>query len=597
MHRILLVAVAILLFSGIGRTQVFSFEQQINQAFALTSCAFGTTTCFLEWDSADPLGSRTPLIIIHGQNPNTIPGRPKLELFEPFILRYTNDVSLKTRYKIYFFAYFSNVVSIEELGRRLQDDLASKDRQDSVFASRQIVILAHSMGGLVARSYMNQYGGQRVLKLITLGTPHHGSPMANGPARDAKTVGLWSLAQILFDNLYFSVFGPAWYTVNRSDLRWDNYNGLFNYSLFFLERNIWLENLNASRTNDGKIIAYYGNYAPAGDCTGVFAPFAAYCYGSTLLGGAMGLVNDGIVPVSSATFVDTRGIPRVETRSFDGYNHDDIVAGKSDGLLLTSIRTDLLNLVTAPLPVPTTNAPFGSFDTPEDYSTLSGEVAMTGWALDDDGVTRVDIYRSAVRGEVTPNGLVYVGSANFVAGARPDIARAYPSLPNSNRAGWGYMLMTNLLPGQGNEGFLFVAYAYDAEGNLAGLGGKNLNFNNRASSKPFGTIDTPGQGETVSGVYTNFGWALTPQPNLIATNGSTIDVYIDNKLQGHPVYNNYRSDIASLFSGLRNTNGAVGYFQLDTRGLANGLHTIAWFVRDSAGNSQGIGSRYFTVRN
>lgn len=29
----------------------------------------------------------------------------------------------------------------------------------------------------------------------------------------------------------------------------------------------------------------------------------------------------------------------------------------------------------------------------------------------------------------------------------------------------------------------------------------------------------------------------------------------------------------------------------------NGLHTIAWVVRDSAGNAQGIGSRYFWVFN
>ncbi len=66
---------------------------------------------------------------------------------------------------------------------------------------------------------------------------------------------------------------------------------------------------------------------------------------------------------------------------------------------------------------------------------------------------------------------------------------------------------------------------------------------------------------------------------------------------GHPVYNLYRPDIASLFPGYANSNGALAYFDIDTAPFRNGLHTIAWTAVDSAGNSDGIGSRYFTVQN
>ena len=62
-------------------------------------------------------------------------------------------------------------------------------------------------------------------------------------------------------------------------------------------------------------------------------------------------------------------------------------------------------------------------------------------------------------------------------------------------------------------------------------------------------------------------------------------------------YNNFRADIAALFPGLQNSNGAVGYFTIDTTQYANGLHTIAWVVRDQAGNAAGIGSRHFTIQN
>ncbi|HNX98408.1 MAG TPA: hypothetical protein PKK12_12075, partial [Candidatus Aminicenantes bacterium] len=57
--------------------------------------------------------------------------------------------------------------------------------------------------------------------------------------------------------------------------------------------------------------------------------------------------------------------------------------------------------------------------------------------------------------------------------------------------------------------------------------------------------------------YTNFGWTLTPQPASISTDGSTIWVWVDGSPLGHPVYNLYRSDIATLFPGYANSDGAV----------------------------------------
>src|SRR5437867_7499101 len=42
-----------------------------------------------------------------------------------------------------------------------------------------VVILAHSMGGLVARSVMQDFGNNKVSVLITLATPHHGTPVVN----------------------------------------------------------------------------------------------------------------------------------------------------------------------------------------------------------------------------------------------------------------------------------------------------------------------------------------------------------------------------------------------------------------------------------
>ena len=209
-------------------------------------------------------------------------------------------------------------------------------------------------------------------------------------------------------------------------------------------------------------------------------------------------------------------------------------------------------------------APFGVVDTPADGAGgVTGAMPVTGWALDDTTVQAVEVWRDAVSGE--PAGPLFVGTATFVAGARPDVAAAYPTYPNADRAGWGYMLLTNMLPAGGNGTYRLHLWAIDGEGTRTLLGSRTLTCTNATATKPFGTIDTPGQGQTVSGSgYVVFGWALTPQPGAIPTDGSTIWVYVDGTPRGHPVYNQYRSDIATLFPGYANTDGAVGYFVLDT---------------------------------
>lgn len=241
-------------------------------------------------------------------------------------------------------------------------------------------------------------------------------------------------------------------------------------------------------------------------------------------------------------------------------------------------------------------APFGLFETPGNGSMVSGSVPVTGWALDDVVVESVKIYRNPVTGE--GSNMVYTGEALFVEGARPDIETAYPGYPGNSRAGWGYMVLTNFLPNGGNGTFTLYAVATDSSGQSVTLGTKTVTCDNAGAVKPFGAVDTPVPGGTASGAaYRSHGWVLTPMPNSIPTDGTTIDVYIDGAYVGHPVYNVYRPDIAALFPGYANSDGAHAYINIDTTGYSNGVHTIAWTVVDSAGNSDGIGSRFFFIQN
>jgi len=236
--------------------------------------------------------------------------------------------------------------------------------------------------------------------------------------------------------------------------------------------------------------------------------------------------------------------------------------------------------------------PFGDFSTPIDNSTVQNSVPVTGWALGGTGIENVKIYREE------GSTLVFIGDAIFVEGARPDIEAAYPDYPMNYKAGWGYMMLTHFLPNGGNGTFKIHAVATDKEERTTTLGVKTITVDNTNAVKPFGAIDTPSQGGIASGNnFINWGWVLTPPPSRIPTDGSTIKVWLDGVNFGHPYYNEYRSDIAELFPGYANSNGAGGYYYFDTTRYLYGKHTISWTATDDTGNTDGIGSRYFTIQN
>jgi hypothetical protein len=257
--------------------------------------------------------------------------------------------------------------------------------------------------------------------------------------------------------------------------------------------------------------------------------------------------------------------------------------------------------------VGTTGAPFGAFDLPAGNTTLSGSFAVTGWALDDVGIDRVEIWRDPVAGETTPtyygpgqpgHGKIFIANPFFVAGSRPDVEAAYPNSPGAYRAGWGYLLLSHGLGNGGNGTYKLYAYAFDLEGNWTLLGTKTITVDNAHAAKPFGAIDTPGYGATVSGGIWNYGWVLTPASaeGCTITDGNVL-VSIDSGPLVPVHYGDVRTDVAAAFPGLTNSAAAGGSYYIDTTQLSNGTHTIGWLVYDSCGRGDGIGSRFFTVLN
>jgi hypothetical protein len=309
--------------------------------------------------------------------------------------------------------------------------------------------------------------------------------------------------------------------------------------------------------------------------------------------------------------------------------------------LLTTVTVSLANYSTLA-------APIGLVDTPiQGASGLQGAIAFTGWAVHSIGIDRVEVYRNCLPfdlvGTCTTLGgrsVVFVGNGSRVPGARPDVAAAFSTYPDIDKAGWGINILSNMLPnvtaGQSTGGvgtlelmaFAVTGGTFSTTKTLLGrsrfdMEPTTVTLANDTIAKPFGAIDTPGQGATVSGSINNFGWALTPDPGtgvLVPVDGSTVTVFVDGAPVGAATYNLCRGsvavngvvpsgqlcddDVSSVFRGdgsvFRNLDagrGPIGLRAIDTTSLSNGQHTLSWSVTDSANRAEGIGSRYINVVN
>jgi triacylglycerol lipase len=71
--------------------------------------------------------------------------------------------------------------SIDTMGERLAQRV---DEVLTLTGEHHLTLVAHSMGGLVCRAYLRQFGSAKVSQVVTLGSPHHGTfhaYLASGP--------------------------------------------------------------------------------------------------------------------------------------------------------------------------------------------------------------------------------------------------------------------------------------------------------------------------------------------------------------------------------------------------------------------------------
>ena len=235
--------------------------------------------------NSTPIGNRTPLILVHGNNEET-DTRSQFG-WNNYIKAFGKDSVFQSLYKVYLFTWDSeesNTFNGMAMGSMI-DSLQELQNKD-------VTILAHSRGGLIARYFMNLYtiksgnhtgqlGGEKVKWLVTLATPHRGSPSA-----DPVWVGIsfdynfpYLIESALSDIYFTDMLSPALRSYDPKsyqNLLWDDvdnelttqavcYNSALNSEVkecTLLQSKTSLNNLSKFNQNEryfNKIIAYGGN--------------------------------------------------------------------------------------------------------------------------------------------------------------------------------------------------------------------------------------------------------------------------------------------------------------------------------------------------
>jgi Mg-chelatase subunit ChlD len=220
---------------------------------------------------------KIPLILIHGIHGTANcdqRGTPN-PYWNDFRRAFGRNPDIKETYSIYIFQYCSDEVEVSQIALELRDLI------DEYLTDRNHYILAHSMGGLVAKSYMagtvhlkgkwaNKRGGDTTLEVITLATPHHGTPGANLPKTLEPLFAsyAWRKFHEKANKYYWSMHHGKDHPIvsdssiaNRSDLRWDNYD--FALDNFKGDTNKKLNDTNfLFNSYASKLIAYSGYLEP-----------------------------------------------------------------------------------------------------------------------------------------------------------------------------------------------------------------------------------------------------------------------------------------------------------------------------------------------
>ncbi|MFC4800165.1 Ig-like domain-containing protein [Neobacillus sp. GCM10023253] len=264
------------------------------------------------------------------------------------------------------------------------------------------------------------------------------------------------------------------------------------------------------------------------------------------------VIVDGQV-MGQATYGDARPDVQNAYPQFNngtgGYHYLLDITRLSEGNHTITVRETGNNGLVTTLPARTIIVPStrGILDSPVSNANIKGLHNVSGWLLDESGVSKIEVLLDGVT----------VGQAVY-GDSRPDVQKAYPEYNNGN-AGFHYALDTSTY----NDGFHTLTVKE------TGLNGrqKTLPEIKITIANTKGYVDNPVSNTMLKGQKTISGWFLDED------GVSKIEVLVDGEADGQAVYGDSRLDVKNVFPEYNNGNAGFHY-TLDTTKYSEGNHSI-----------------------
>jgi len=228
----------------------------------------------------------------------------------------------------------------------------------------KVNIIAHSMGGLLTKDYINSYGKDGIDKLIFVGTPHLGAPKAGKVLLVGDNMGIpWlrgekikeiaknspALHQLLPDQKYFDSFAGY---IRKSDLTLLNYQDTKNFlinetqspDVMGLSESFWAKNL------EDADFSGVNTYNFAGCVSGTQSEY--HLKNDSSIGSIDYTSGDSTVPLVSSDYIN---IPE-DKKFYLRYAHHVEMPSQTD------IRTAILDILSGDIPTVTGNLKDNSSD-------------------------------------------------------------------------------------------------------------------------------------------------------------------------------------------------------------------------------------------
>ncbi|EQA61226.1 PGAP1-like protein [Leptospira alexanderi serovar Manhao 3 str. L 60] len=228
------------------------------------------------------------------------------ETWDDVLEMYSQNISgVQTSHELYVFTYRTSDY-VENNGKRLIDKLNAVFTPDD-----KVILLAHSMGGLVGRSalYHTNNTNDVIDLIVTLGTPYLGSPFASRSYQGSfgklgDLIAFMTGSEGGKDLAYTNALGTSYQVPIPNEY----INGA---------SNPYLERLLQESSKDSKVIAFYGEMSVCNNHPGSDAIYTIGC--GFLSDGNPSFANksDGIVSSTSAKMSSKLPVTKQFSKDFD----------------------------------------------------------------------------------------------------------------------------------------------------------------------------------------------------------------------------------------------------------------------------------------